>query len=523
MTTKRGEQEHSEAVLAKERLQGAQEAVANEVAAAEPEMPSLLAEPPLEKGRVAVLKFENHSRNAMATVPMMPAVSAELVPVEKRLPPFAYPPVFGGAARVFSDSTPAGGVPAPVWNSEAATSEAEALYEDGLGETTPVLSASDEHLQQVAVTEEEPPSAAKPSHPHKAVTPTKPNAPTLASQTDVPTQPWLPIVEEAGASRGAANFESRNSGNEGLEVEEPETKPISGWMIWSVAVVLSVIVASWVFFTYESNPKPLSVAAVSRETSTPPVSSAAAAAVSPEKSAQSSSLDISDGMRLALAPSSVKSNSNQAAEAQPATQAKEASASNSEKADGKLAKADEALLAPEASQAALLAGTGVSARPKAEQMSNEERVFLAGLEAARKYTQEDQFNRALRELDKIQALQKKYPTRSLEFHFLHGTSLAFAGKDSRQTLKALQILEPIRNAYKTNPDYWRASGFANQVLGMDEARPKNERRKFLSQAKSDYSESLRFGRNNPKYTQARSYIEHIERDLQGLMDDNTGN
>jgi hypothetical protein len=226
-------------------------------------------------------------------------------------------------------------------------------------------------------------------------------------------------------------------------------------------------------------------------------------------------------MRLALAPLSAKTNPAQTPEAVPPGAPTENAPPSSvlTEAGGELVAEE----ASETSQAALDASSAKTAmQPRPEQMSNEERMFLEGLEAARRHAQRDQFTRALRELSRIQPLHKKYPARTSEFEFLYAISLAFTEGDSRQTLRALQMLDALRNAYKTNPDYWRASGFANQLLGMDETQPTSERRKFLRRAKSDYTESLRLGRDNPKYTQARSYIEHIERDLKELVNDNAG-
>jgi len=501
MTTKRGEQEHSEASLSKERLQGAQEAVASEVAAAEPEMPPLLAEPAAEAVRVTVIKFEKYSRSTMATVPIMPAVSLDLAS-EKNLPAFASPPVFGGAARTFLNSAPGSAEYELLQNAEAS----EDADEERLGETTPNLSMAEEASEAF----EEPLLVPKP-RPHDAGASVKPNAPKLALQADAPTQPWLVAIHESETPPGEGVSPRKEEERGGGENRRPRTKQLSGWLVWSVAVGLSAIVASWVFFTYEAQQESSSIAALSPEKSAP---SSKGAAMSPEKLAQAvpaSPLDISDGMRLALAPSAAKPDANAPSE-EAQTAAQEAPRASAEAPEG-LAQAKEDLVE---------LPTKAAAPTKAEYISKEERLFVEGLEAARKYAQKDQFTRALRELSKIHPQYKKYPTRVLEFEFLYAMSLVFTEGDSKQTLRALQMLESLRNPYKTNPDYWRASGFANQLLGMDEAIPIRERLKFLRQAKSDYTESLRLGRNNPKYTQARSYIEHIERDLRELMDDNAG-
>jgi len=465
MSTKQGEEEHSNAALPSKGLQGAKEAVAHEVAAAEPEMPSLLAEPPAEEVRVAVFKFEKHSRSTMATMPLMPALTAALFPEEKP-PPLISEPVFGGAARAFLNSTPAD---AEQDLSPYAEALAEAFDEDSLGETTPSLSMVVETLEE----EEEPPATPKPQ-PYKATAAL--HAPTPASQAKAAMQPWLPAPRKPG--KASSDAVARNLTRPPEKDEGPGTRPMSGWFVWSISIVLSVIVASGVFFIYRLPPPPPAAPPLTAERLPPRV------------------VDPLDPNPWPAVPSPPGNRAEDMPRVPPPTQVEPVPP---EKAPEK------AQVAPEE-------------RTALEQMLYEESLFLEGLKAARGHLQKDQFARALKELTHIQALHKKLPVRSLEFEFLYALALTFTANDTQQTLRALKMLEALRDAYRINPDYWHASGFSNQLLGMDPHSPTPERRKHLQQAREDYKEAVRLGKNNAKYKQANSYIEHIEQNLRELAE-----
>ncbi|MCL2178926.1 MAG: hypothetical protein FWC28_03450 [Proteobacteria bacterium] len=453
MTIKRGEQGRFEVVFGNESLQGAQEAVANEVAAAEPEMPPLVAEPPLRPKRgVTIIKFERQHKPR----PVLPLVhSPELAAQEeaKRL----LPPIFGGAARMFSvASRDAQADPPPPWPSQdaqASNADTETLYEEGLGENTPNLYVvSEPYLEEAA---EAPP-------------PKPPEAKALPARARRAPKSWQ----------------------------------TSQWFVWSIAVALSAGVVAWVWFMQKEQQKRRRDIVVQlegqlKEQQEPPsVHAQLVEQKAPTVQAK----------RLPLTPSpSEHSGPNASLEVHPPTPTPKTqvaqTVSPAEKTNGALK---------------------AIGRPKPEPIPSDERIS-AGLDAARKHVQKDKFELALVELNKIEPLFKKYPARPLEFDFLYGVSLAFTSENARQTLAALRLLDALRDSYKTNPDYWRAAGFAHQVLGMNETRPSAARCKHLQAAKLAYAETMRFGKNNRKYTQAHSYIEHIERDFQGLGCADAGN
>ncbi|MCL2626246.1 MAG: hypothetical protein FWD46_05470 [Cystobacterineae bacterium] len=435
MATKRSEQERFEEVLTNESLQGAQEAVANEVAAAEPEIPSLLTEPPLEAKRVTVIKFEKSSRPSMPALPVLPTQPDGLASQAKirRLPP----PVFGGAAhRVSVAPASAEAELSPPWPSQLPTLDLE--MEESLNENTPNLYAVE------------------------------------AEAFEAPAQPWTLVARTPLASSSLT-----------LKKEEPQSRPQSRWVVWSIAAVLSVCVLGWAWWMPKRQPKPSTGVIVQLE---PPLAPGAPLknSVPPPPHVEP---PVSMTTRLAMGPSEN---------------------ANATPTSAKLVEQVEPLV--EKSNAA----TRVAWRSKAEPASSDKRIS-EGLEAARKHVQKDKFDLALTELNKIEPLLKKYPARPLDFDFLHGVSLAFTAENARQASKAWQKLKPLRDSYKAEPEYWHAIGWANQVLG-DEARYSTSVRcKHWQQAKWAYTETLRLGKNNRKYMDARSYIENkIDVELQRL-------
>ena len=471
MSTKRGEQERSQAALADERLQGAHEAVADEVAAAEPEMPSVLAAPSTEGGRVAVIKFEKHTRSTMVTVPNLPSLLVDLFPGAPHLPAFTGPPVLGGAARASSNAAFADAERRFFQDSELLT---EVYYEDG---TTPSLNMLGE------VSEEDAESVAASTSAQKGKLPFRPTTPTLASQADIPTQPWFSVLPGAKSS---AALQRRS---------EPKTRLASRLFVWSIAVALSLVVAAWVFFTHKERPKP--VAALF---DAPP---------------QKVSSYISNDARLPTQPPVEKADTKQA---------------STEKALPPSADADAASADSAASQAALLAALDVPAKgvtpPKPEPMPVEESGFLEGLEAARKYLQSnrfDRFERAKRELEKIQPMLKRHPAHASEFEVLDAISLASLGGRMQDWENALRRLKPHQDAYKKDADYWFAIAAANQMLGYNSVRQGEEKCKALRQAKLAYTRVLTLGGGSRRFKDVSSAIERTKERLSQDCDDNTGN
>jgi len=467
MTTKRGEQERSKAALSKEGLQGAQEAVADEVAAAEPEMPPVLSEPSAEAQRVTVIKFDKDLRSSMATVPMLMAVSADLVSGTRRMPPLASSPVFGGAARVFLNSLP-GNAAHPA--SPLPEVAAETSYEESVGETTPSLS------REATWEECEEPPAAPKVRPRGGA-PLKAHAPKLASSFDVPTQPWLPALPQSELSAKGKDFK-----REDFPREEPEPKQMSGWLVWSIAGVLSVIVASWVFFTYEGRQKLPALAKAREEPARPVV----AAAVVPERPSPAS---VSDGMRVALGSVPLLQQDSGVAGEDWVDSAADAAA---------LIKAMDA--SPKATEA-----SKPVEKPKPE-TSNEERMFLVRLEAARTYARGNNFAKALEELGKIQVLSRKYPAHIAEVSFLYGISLIFSAEKWDE---GLRVLGPLRGTYGKSSDYWLAVGSASYMLGL---RGRGEEScKFWYQAEEAYLKVLELekadNRNRREAIQQKNNLE----------------
>ncbi|MCL2013159.1 MAG: hypothetical protein FWG75_10295 [Cystobacterineae bacterium] len=493
--------------MANERLQGAQEAVAHEVAAAEPEMPPLLAEPSLEAGRVMVIQFDKHAGSGLPTMPALPALSNKetSAAVAKRLQALSYPPVFGGAARLFASMASASEeaeVHSPInpfHMPEDENPESELL--EGLGETTPSLGAvSAEYLEGAGV---------------QAETPTQPWLPALQEpSTPTPSTqvPSNPLNSKQASSKQASSTRARPPAKLS---EASGTRQVSKGLLWGVAVVLSLVAVPLVLLLRKEprkateEPTPLVVALL--EEPTPPVPQPRPlkrVAPKPNPKPQPKGTPLAAQQKKKVPPNPEKTELLAKVE----DKALSGTALNGTALSGTLNLEAEA-------KAQTVSSVGMVGKPKTE--LGDERL-VAALEVARKHVQRDRYELALPELVKIQPLLKKYPTHALEFEFLYGVSLAFEAKNARQTTRALRVLGPLRSSHRTSPEYWYATGFANQVLGMDESKTLPERRKFLLQAKSDYAESLRLGRNNAKYKEVPSYIEHIERELQGFVDANAG-